>query len=142
MNKSLCKMETDRMISSPKRCQNRWMEGWYSRMATNGIWRYIQLFDFEESFCRQRNERLQITGQLQLFIKAVLSVKFFIFTTGLISNQKCPSHKVNSEFHNACVFCDVIGTILKRRCPYITGNSKTYNHEAPVLWKTELRPYG
>lgn len=67
-----------------------------------------------------------ITNTWTIYIPliTILSGEFFSLLPTLDENG--PVTKVKSEFHNACVFCDSITTILNGDCSFMTGNSDVF----------------
>ena len=43
------------------------------------------------------------------------------------------SQKINSDFHNIRVLCDMFGTILTGGCLFMAGNNKTFSHVGALL---------
>lgn len=137
MDKSQCKKDTDRMISSPKDVKTgEWKDDIreWPQVEYGDIYNHLIL---SRACDGEKMKNYKSLDSYNYFKSGSVGkiLHFIIHNTVILKSEVRPSQKINSEFHNAWVFCDMIGTILNGGCSCMAGNSKTCSHVGALLWK-------
>ena len=103
----------------PKRCPSAGME-WYLQVAASK----------SQELVTENKYKISNQWTVMIISRVFLMGKFFNLPSKLdfIFFKVRLSQKINQDFHNKWVLCDMVGTILTGGCSCMAGNSKTCSH--------------
>lgn len=139
MNQHQCKNDMDRLISSPKDVKHQeWKDDIreWPQVEYGDIYNYLIL---SRACDGEEMKNYKSLDSYNYFKSGSVGkiLHFAIKDRAVLKSEVRPSQKVNSDFHNAWVLCDMVGTILTGGCSCMAGNSKTCSHVGALLWKIE-----